>query len=206
MNKQAQNPPELHEEHARALKSAGIHHGEMQLLDVIHARISKLVGARLPWLLVGLLGGMLATSIMRYFETILQKQIALAFFIPVIVYMADAVGAQTGVLFVRSEIIGGVRPKRYMLRETLVGFFLGLIIAILIFFFAYVFFQDLKLALIIGLSLFVTIFLSVYIAVLIPFCLIKLKKDPSVGSGPFATVLQDIASITVYFAIATILL
>lgn len=195
-----------HEEHARALKCAGFHHGEAGILDIIHARVSKLVWVRLPWLLVGLIGGVLAINIVKYFETVLQKQIALAFFIPVIVYMADAVGTQTEALFIRSEIIGGIRPRRYILREAIVGFFLGLIIASLNFLFAYILFRDFKLALIVGISLFITIFLSVYLAVLIPICLIKLKKDPSVGSGPFATVLQDILSITVYFVIATLML
>lgn len=195
-----------HEEHERALKCAGFHHGKTGFLDIIHARVSKLVWVRLPWLLVGLVGGMFATGIVRSFEMALQKQLALAFFIPVVVYMADAVGTQTEALFIRSEIIGGIRPKRYMLREALVGFFLGLIIAGFIFLFAYILFRDFKLAAVVGLSLFVTIFLSVYLAVLIPICLIKLKKDPSVGSGPFATVLQDILSISIYFAIATVLL
>jgi len=185
------------------LKSAGIHHGKTPLLDIIHARASKLVWVRLPWLLVGLVGGIFATNIVRYFEAVLQKKLALAFFIPVVVYMADAVGTQTEALFIRTELLGGISKKRYMLREGAVGFCLGLICAGLSFFFAYLLFRDFKLALIIGLALFATIFLSVFLAVGIPVLLIKLGKDPGVGSGPFATALQDILSITVYFAIAT---
>lgn len=197
----------LHPKHVEAfLKAAGIHGRKAIMAGVSNARPLHMVGARLPWLLLGLIGGMVATGIIKWFSATLEQELALAFFIPVIVYMADAVGTQTETLFIRKELLGLTSMRRYVVREAAVGAMLALFLAIPIFPFAYLLFHQTKLAFVVSLSLFVTVFTSVFVAIGIPFCLLKMKKDPALGSGPFATVIQDILSIIIYFVIATILL
>ncbi|MEO5635317.1 MAG: hypothetical protein ABIS26_01135, partial [Candidatus Paceibacterota bacterium] len=75
-------------------KSMG-HMANQPITDIVKLSAVRLVKVRLPWLLVGLVGGMCATLIVRYFEGTLMEKLALAFFIPVVVYMSDAVGTQT---------------------------------------------------------------------------------------------------------------
>lgn len=194
--------PHQHAEHF--LHAAGVH--KSILKDISRVRISHLVKARLTWLLVGLGGGMLATVIVERFEYALKQELALAFFIPVIVYMADAVGTQTETLFLRTELLGHIGIKRYVFREGVTGFALGLILGGLGFGASLLMFHEFKLAVIVGVSLFTAIFLSVFVAVAIPMLFMKFGKDPGFGGGPFATIIQDLLSIVIYFAVATALL
>lgn len=194
------------EEHVEDfLKVAGIH-GKGGSVDVLRERVSRLVKTRFPWLIIGLIGGMIATWVMKFFEPTLERELALAFFIPVIVYMADAVGSQSQMLFIRRGLFGTFDARKYILREILVGFILAAILALLMFGFAFALFQKSAFAMVVGISLFITIIVAVIIAMTIPALLIKFKKDPAVGSGPFATVIRDILSIFIYFIIATIVL
>lgn len=191
---------------AEFLKAAGVHRGANAALDVLHAKLYQIIKARLPWLLIGLIGGMLAAYILKFFEAELSRKIALAFFIPAIVYIGDAVGTQTEALFIRSHILAPIRFTSYIFKEAFVGFFIGLIIGAINFLFAAVLFGETKLALAVGLSTFATIFASVFVAIGIPSLLIKLKKSPEIGTGPFATIIQDVLSVTIYLAISNALL
>jgi len=70
--------------------------------DVIKERVDHLIEHRIPWLLFGLLGGLLATIVVSKYEAILSADVRLAFFIPIIVYLSDAVGTQTETIYVRA--------------------------------------------------------------------------------------------------------
>lgn len=196
----------LHEENTEDfLASAGIN-PKKTLTETLKLRVSQLIRSRLPWLLLGLFGGMIATTIVSFFEKPLEEKIALAFFIPVIVYMSDAVGTQTETLFIRSMAMGQVNAKKYLAKEGLVGLNIGLVIGLMVSLFAFIWLRDIKIAFIIGISMFTNVTLATFIAVLIPLLLFKLKKDPALGSGPFATVIQDILSLLIYFAVAITIL
>ncbi len=197
----------LQEEHVEDfIRAAGIHHAGGSFIDVLHAKTSKILKARIPWLIIGFIGGIGATFVVKFFETSLERQIGLAFFIPIILYMADATGTQSETLFLRSEALAIVNVKKYLLHELSIGPAIGLIIGSLTFLFALLLFRDKLLAFAIGFSMFAAILISVFVAILIPVILMKFKKDPAVGSGPFATVIQDILSLVIYFAVATLLL
>jgi len=187
------------------LRLSGIQ-AEHPIVDVVKARISMLVRLRIPWLILGLVGGMLATIIVGSFERTLQEELSLAFFIPIIVYMSNAVATQTETVFIRSLSLEAFDVKKYLAREVLAGVILGSILSLLLFAFAVVFLQALNVAIIVGLAMLASVSIAVFVAILIPWTLSKLKKDPAFGSGPFATIVQDILSITIYFAIATLIL
>lgn len=197
----------LHSEHVEdILKSAGINI-QNGFIDVTKTRISKLIKLRLPWLLIGLAGGILATLIVSAFEKTLQDKLALAFFIPIIVYMSDAVGTQTETLFIRELVITTkLNTGYYIVREAAIGAIIGLACGLLIFIFTVFWLHELTTALIVGITMFASMSTAVFIAILIPWLIKKTNRDPAFGSGPFATVLQDIISLTIYFLISSVIL
>lgn len=196
----------LHLEHVEdTLRSAGIQTNE-HLIDVTRLRLGKIIRMRLPWLILGLVGGMLATSIVGSFEKALQREVSLAFFIPVIVYMSDAVGTQTETLFIRGLALGKIDMVKYLLREAAVGLSIGFICSVLLFVFAFLWLSSVTVAVIVGTAMFASISSATFIAVFIPWLFAKSKRDPAFGSGPFATVLQDILSLLIYFLIASVIL
>src|SRR3989344_5841002 len=90
--------------------------------DVVVDRIDHLIEHRIPWLSLGLLGGILATIIVSKYEAILSADVRLAFFIPIIVYLSDAIGTQTETIYVREL---SERKKinffKYILKESFIG-------------------------------------------------------------------------------------
>lgn len=198
----------LHRDHVEdLLKIGGIQIVEQKhILGMLSDRISHLIRIRFPWLFLGLLGGFLATLVVRTFEATLTEQVALAFFMPAIVYMASAVGAQTQTLFIRLTTIKKIGVVRYMGRELIVDGALAILLSGAMYLFARIFSGQAMIAFTIASAMCITILLAGLVAVAIPWLLIRFKRDPAVGSGPFGTVIQDIVSLVVYFAVASWLL
>lgn len=165
-----------------------------------------LLRLRLPWLLVGLLGGMIASRLVAGFEEALAQHISLAFFLPVIVYMSDAVGSQTETIYVRNASKGKLSLWVYLGKELVVGLVLGVIFGILLWAFALLWLQDTQIAFTIGLAMFVNIVIAPVLGVIVPAILQREHSDPALGSGPFTTILQDIISLLIYFGIAAYIL
>jgi magnesium transporter len=159
---------------------------------------------RLPWLLLGLVGALLSADLVGSFEAQLKRNVILAFFIPGIVYMADAVGTQTETLIVRGLSIG-VGIRQVAVRELLTGLLVGATLAA-----AFVPVglwrwgeQDVVLA--VALSLLGACSIATLIAMALPWLLHRLGRDPAYGSGPLATVVQDLLSVVIYMVIAGML-
>ena len=177
-----------------------------QLEDDAKEKISLLIEHRLPWLFVGLLGGIGLTLVSSGFEEVLTANIGLAYFIPVIVYMADAVGTQTQTVYVRNMGKKRTKLSLYLVKEFLLGIVMGLLFGFLIGLFALFAFNSAEIAWSVGLSMGITMAVAPIIALIIPTILQKEHSDPAVGSGPFTTVIQDFVSLFVYFLIATAIL
>ena len=160
---------------------------------------------RLPWLALGLAGAMASAAIVASFEEELRAEVLLAFFVPAVVYMADAVGTQTETVVIRGMSLG-VPIGRIAARELLTGLIIGTLIAATFFLFAIAVWQNTRVAAVVSLSLFVSTSLATAVAMLLPYCLARLGRDPAFGSGPLATVIQDLFSIAAYFTIAVVLL
>jgi magnesium transporter len=157
---------------------------------------------RMPWLLLGLAGAILAADIVGWFETQLQDQVILAFFIPGIVYLADAVGTQTETVVVRGLSVG-VSIRRIVGRELLTGLAIGWTLALISYPIILWWWKQTNLALGVSLSLLAACSSATVAAMTLPWLLDCLNLDPAFGSGPLATVIQDLLSILIYFAIAT---
>jgi magnesium transporter len=156
---------------------------------------------RLPWLLLGLAGAMLASALVGSFEGTLESHLVLTFFIPGIVYMADAVGTQTETLVIRGLSLG-VPIAGVVRREVLTGLCVGLSLAVLFFPFSLLAWHELDVSLAVSLSLFAACSTATIVAMTLPWLLDRLGADPAFGSGPLATVVQDLLSLVVYLAIA----
>lgn len=194
-----------HEFREDILRSGGVHH--IKEIEAVDTPVRKLVKARLPSLLLGLFGGLITASIVTSFEGLLNSYIILASFIPAIVYLTDAVGTQSQTLVVR---LIAIEPKfsfqQYLFRELKIGFILGASFAILLFAAGLLGWGETNLALIVGASIFISMFFQTFFAAYFSIMLQKLRFDPAIASGPIATIISDITTIVIYFAIATIIL
>lgn len=161
---------------------------------------------RLPWLLVGLMGSALAALIMARFEGILQARIEIAYFLPGIVYLADAIGTQTEAIVVRGLSLSHLGVKQLVAREVWTGVTIGTILGAAAGLAVWAFLRDSTLALLIGTALFAAGSIATGIGLALPWLFQRLGFDPAYGSGPLGTVAQDILSVLLYFACASALL
>ena len=157
---------------------------------------------RLPWLLLGLAGAIGAADIVGWFEAQLNDKVLLAFFIPGIVYLADAVGTQTETVVVRGLSVG-ISIRRVLGLELLTGLGMGITLAAVATPIVFWRWHDADVAIIVGLALLAACSVATLVAMTLPWLLDKLDVDPAFGSGPLATVIQDLLSIFLYFMIAT---
>lgn len=178
----------------------------VELEDDSKERVSLLIRHRLPWLLIGLLGGIVTTFISSRFETLLEQNLHLAFFIPVIVYMADAVGTQTESVYVRNLGREKVSFLTYFIKESCIGLVLGVLFGVIIGLIGYLWLQDMEVALTVGISMFVTVSVAPIFALLVPAFFQRRHTDPALMAGPFTTIIQDILSLLIYLLIATTIL
>jgi magnesium transporter len=160
---------------------------------------------RLPWLIVGLFGAIAAAVIVGGFETQLQDKVLVAFFIPGVVYLADAVGTQTEALVIRGLSVG-VGVRRIAGRELTTGLFVGLVIAAASYPLVLFGWHDAQVAAIVSVALLASCTIATTVAMVLPWLLQRLGKDPAFGAGPLATVIQDLLSIVIYFSAAAIIL
>lgn len=157
---------------------------------------------RLPWLVLGLLGAMASTVIVAAFERQLAELVLLAFFLPGVVYMADAVGTQTEAVLIRGLAVQ-INVRRMAKRELATGVLMGALLGAAFYPFALFGWGNGDVALGVGLALFASASIATTVAMVLPLIFRRFGADPAFGSGPLATVIQDLLSIAVYLAIAT---
>ena len=167
-----------------------------------------LTRARIPWLILGLFGGLGAAAIMGTFEDMISKHAVLFFFTPLIAAMAGNVGVQSSAIVVQGlandDLKGSVR--NHLFKEMLLALLNGFILAVLLLLFTWIWKGDFATALAISLSLIVVIVVAGFIGTFIPLFLHKRNIDPAIATGPFITTSNDIFGILIYFWIAKMIL
>lgn len=176
------------------------------LEDDSKEEVTLLVEHRLPWLVVGLVGGVFLTILTSRFEQVLADNIKLAYFIPVIVYMAGAVGTQTETIYTRNVGRGRVRFSVYLVKEFFLGIVLGMIFGVAIGTMAYFWLSSMITAVTVGLAMFASVAIAPLVGLFVPMVLQKEHTDPALGGGPWTTVIQDFVSLLIYFVVASALL
>lgn len=195
------------EVHEDTLHFGGIFHRIGKEYHTNESSVRTMVKLRIPWLIAGVLGGIVTASIITNFENVLSTLLALAAFAPVLAYMSDAVGTQSETLAVRSIAINPqMSLKNYLLKELAIAAVLAFVCGGLLSVVALVGWQDPILGLIVGISMFLSIISAVLISTGFPFIFTKIKLDPAIASGPFATMISDVITVTIYFTIATLML
>jgi magnesium transporter len=160
---------------------------------------------RLPWLLVGMAGSGLATALMTRFEAVLSAHIAVAFFIPAIVYLADAVGTQSEAVAVRGLSLNRARLGPLLAGEVGTGILIGLALGLIACPLVWLAFGSMALAATVSIALVAASSLATSIGLLLPWVFARLGLDPALGSGPLGTVVQDVLSLAIYFLVASAL-
>jgi len=170
--------------------------------------ILELTKARLPWLFLGLLGGIGAFIIMEGFQGVFEKYAALFFFTPLIAAMAGNVGVQSSAIIVQGlandDIKGSINSRLF--KEMLLAALNGVILALFLFLFVWLSQGKITLAIAISVSLVVVIIVAGLIGTFVPLFLNKRGIDPAIATGPFITTSNDIFGILIYFMIAKMIL
>lgn len=170
--------------------------------------IWELTRARLPWLILGLFGGLGAAAIMGGFEEILSKHAILFYFTPLIAAMAGNVGVQSSAIIVQglanNDLKGSIGNR--LVKEMLLALLNGLILAAILLLFTWIWKGDFLMALAISISLIAVIVVAGFIGTFTPLFLDKRGIDPAIATGPFITTSNDIFGILIYFWIAKVVL
>ena len=192
----------LRREHVEDLHVlAGIRRETAQARHAIEDPPLRRARHRLPWLFAGLAGGAVATLVMAGFEATLRETVAVAFFIPALVYLADAIGTQSEAIAVRGLSLARGGIAHLLAGELRTGMLIGLALGATAFLPILVIFSDARLAAAVSTSIFVAGSFASAIGLGLPWLFASKGLDPAYGSGPVATVIQDILSIVVYFMI-----
>ena len=170
--------------------------------------IFALTRARLPWLFLGLIGGVGAAIIMGTFDTIIEDFPLILLFTPLIAAMAGNVGVQSSAIIVQGlandDIKGSINSR--LIKEMLLATLNGIILAVFLFGFMWFWQQDFQTALAVSVSLVAVIIVAGIVGTFIPLSLHKRGIDPAIATGPFITTSNDIFGILIYFIIAKFIL
>jgi len=170
--------------------------------------ILELTKARLPWLILGLFGGLGAASIMGGFEDALVKFPELFFFTPLIAAMAGNVGVQSSAIIVQGLANDNIKGSMFnrMIKEIGLSLVNGIILAGLIFVFGIFLNYNINISITIAISLIIVIIIASLVGTFVPLILDKKGIDPAVATGPFITTSNDIFGIFIFFYIAKLIL
>ncbi len=186
---------------------------DFQLASGISERIDsnfsvwRITRARIPWLIIAMLGGVLGAQVISHFKGGITEIPALAFFIPLITAMGGNVGVQSSAIVVQSlakgnDQFGSILQK--LSKEFVVALVNGILLSSLIFGIAY-YFENATLGMVVSFSLFTVIIFAAVFGTLIPLVLNRYKIDPALATGPFVTTLNDIVGLFIYFTVGMLL-
>ena len=196
----------LRHEHVEDLhRLAGIQAETRQARHCLEEPPLRRAKDRLPWLMIGLLGSIGATAVMASFESALHRRVEIAYFIPGLVYLADAIGTQTEAVAVRGLSLSHAPLSRLLWGELRTGLLIGLTLAAAVFPVTWLGFHDVRLAFSIAFSVFCAGAIATTVGLLLPWALSKLNQDPAFGSGPVATVIQDVLTLLIYLTVVSLL-
>lgn len=169
--------------------------------------IATITRARLPWLLIGLVGGILGAEVMGIFD--IKNHIELAFFIPLIAAMGGNVGVQSAAIIVQglaSNNLGVSSISQRLMKELGVALLNGLICSGLIMFITILIGYPTTISLTVSISLMTVIIFAALFGTFVPLILDRYKIDPALATGPFITTVNDVLGLFIYFMIGKLFL
>ncbi len=183
-----------------------------QAIDIKERSVLKIVRVRMPWLIVTILGEILASFVIKSYEATLTKIIALASFSPLIAAMGGNVGSQSATIVVRSIALGhinGHQKIKTIFREMRVGLVLGLVYGVFLGIVAYVLYgsrYSIRFSFVVGTAMCISMTIAATMGAIEPILFDRIGVDPATATGPLITTITDILTVLAYFTLATILL
>jgi len=169
----------------------------------------KNVRARLPWLLIGIFGGMLSARFMGFFEHELTKITAIAFFVPLIQATGGNVGIQSSGLVVQSLANPGYLEEgmtQRLIKTLYVALLNALLLSLIVLGSTSLFFNNNRLSVVVSFALFCVVMFSSFVGTITPLLINRLGFNPALASGPFITTASDLLGLTIYFLTVHVLL
>jgi magnesium transporter len=200
-------PPEalfriLREEHMEDIQRfAGIAPHDRGPADALQAPLLDRFRRRLPWLVFGLFASSIITFIMVGFEKSLSANIAVAFFVPALVYIAGAIGTQAVSVAVQGLSTENISIKTLLQDELVIGVAIGASLGLISSILAFAAFGDNMLSLAVGLAVLGGGTVSALVGFGLPWVFKHFGSDPTLGSGPICTIIQDVSSLLIYFVL-----
>lgn len=176
---------------------------------LIHGSLWHVWRVRLPFLVITLMGGLLAGVVIEAFEETLEAVVALAIFIPVIMDMGGNVGTQSSTIFTRAMVLGHINMNRFIrhfFREVGIGASMGAVLGIAAALIASSWQGLPELGYAVGLALFCTITIATSLGFLVPYTLFRLGLDQAAGSDPIITTIKDMTGLAIYFGLVNVFL
>jgi magnesium transporter len=193
-------------DHVGLVDVAGTECDRSELL--VSGKMWRIWRVRMPFLIITMLAGFAAATIMQGFEDALSISMAVAFFIPLIMDMGGNVGTQSSTVFARGVVLGHITMDKFLkhlLKESGIGLSMGLLAGISGGLLAGIWHYP-ELGFAVGISLVVTMTLAATLGFLVPFVLIKVNADQAAGSAPIITSIKDIAGLFIYFTMVNLLM
>lgn len=167
--------------------------------------INRSMKARSPWIIAGLFGGIAIAQVIHHFESVFAHDLIYVSFIPLIVYVANAIGVQSQTLYIREQShTTSLNTFVFLIRQLVESSLLGIVILTVMIGMSAIFWNNILLGFVVGIAMLLSTLMATLQAILIPYGLTKLKQDPAVGSGPFATLLQDFTSVGIYLLVISL--
>ncbi|MCJ7501300.1 magnesium transporter [bacterium] len=178
--------------------------------EYLNRSVFRRARMRMPWMLAAFVGEIIGIQFLNMYNVTLEKIVALALFLPIIIAMGGNIGATSMTIVVRGLATGRIAVKELrvvILKELYVASILGVLYGLMLAALAYFQFGDVNyLGFVVGLSMLISMLMAAAIGTLMPILLHLLKIDPAVATGPFVTSTVDSLGILIYMALATAIL
>lgn len=177
--------------------------------ELIGANVVTAVRSRTPWLLVTMIGSLLAVSVGHVFENTINHVPMIAVFLPLLGGLGGNVGTQSAAMVVRGLATGQLTMKhsaKYLLNQLVTGLIIGGLFGLTVGSIVYVWHHNYWFGLIMAAGLLANITIGATLGTLVPLLFKQLGKDPAIASGPFITTAVDITGLSIYFGFATMAL
>ena len=177
-------------------------------LSLKNISITLLYRMRVFWLIILVFGNIFSGAGIAYFEGLIERVVALVFFLPLLIASGGNAGAQSATLMVRAIATGDVKMRDWfsmLLKETTVSLLLGLSMAVAVYFIG-IYRAGAEIAIVVSLSMVLITIVGSVIGMSLPFILTRFNQDPASASAPLVTTICDAVGILIYFNIAKLIL
>ncbi len=179
---------------------------KIKYADDNYEPIKTLFRLRLPSLIIGLGLGIGISFVTSSFEEVLSQNVQVAFFMPFVVYIADAIGTQTETIYSRNLKTGKTKLGRYLRKESLLGMTFWVVFGIISGAIAFLRLKNELLAISVCVATFLAITIAPIVALVITHISQTIHKDPAANSWPITTVIQDMISVIIYGMVCSLII